>query len=1138
MVNKLFIIILGILFLATQVNAQGATINTLNPWLINGSTISTRDATKTITIPSLGGSGDRCIHTDNNGLLSIASADCGTGGGGGGADGNWVFNNTLGGFIRLATTTNRTGIGTTSPYAVLSVSSSAIGTTTLAIRPVASQTANILDLFSTTGVLDSVITAAGKWAIGTTTSTSKLSVKDTTTSDPTVPTVTIERGYTGSTPSRMATLLLRNRGEDTSGPDNYQNEVHLKLQTGTTNTYRRYIDFTGPDGVDDSVFGVNAENVGIWYDGNAVAHRMWIEDVDGPSYNSGDMRLSALGTGAVTINLPTIPGEGTANGTGGLKVYSGGTTVTSELNHTLNPSGYIFSKSGSNLYTMNQTGQVGIGIAPTNTTARQLELASSSATTVTSGDGLLALRNTNATLGSIASILFISNEGTLSRRSQISGGLDGTSGSKGFISFTTMDAAGTFYERAKLNGLGNFGIGTTSPYARLSVVGEAVAQYFTATSTTSTTTLAGGLSVAGSTGLTVKQDGKVGINTQSPTTAFQVNAGSSGYHDTLSLVANGVSGDSANLVWKNPGGTPLARFGADSTAGTDFFLSALGGMGFRTGSATIDGVDASQTMILDSSGNLGVGTSSPYARLSIAGQAVAGWVTATSTTQASTFPYASSTALTVSGALYNSSLSDGCLNVTSGLIGSTGSACGAGGGGTGDSVFSRNSTTNLIYHPTTTDSVVFGVTASSSPATLYIDNSNRRVGIGTSTPSNLLSIVGSSNLVDSSFSIGAYSANVLRSWEFTRKPYNATKNKYDLEISSNSYDGDILLMASSTYQGRVGIGTTSPYAKLSVVGETVANYFSATSTTASSTLPNIVATNLRLSGVLYDSANSAGTNGYVLQTDGTKATWVSTSSLNITGGSGSGTVGSGTTGQLPYYAGAGTTLTATSTLFLDTNSFLGINKTAPTERLHISGQNAGSASASTSIYIEQPAASVSARNKIVTGVTNGTDPYFAIETRQTNAPNNVVERLRITGTSGNVGIGTTTPIVAMDVYGGINSEQQTLATSTSMSIDFCTGLWNTNLLGVSSSNIAVTFTNANRCPGYMPTIIVQNPQSGTIGSTTFAAGTNSGYIMWAEGSFPGNSVVSGGFDDFCFQSIKPAASTTAIFIKAFLCGRY
>lgn len=49
--------------------------------------------------------------------------------------------------------------------------------------------------------------------------------------------------------------------------------------------------------------------------------------------------------------------------------------------------------------------------------------------------------------------------------------------------------------------------------------------------------------------------------------------------------------------------------------------------------------------------------------------------------------------------------------------------------------------------------------------------------------------------------------------------------------------------------GEVGIGTTSPYAKLSVVGETVAAYFTAT-TSSTSTLPNASTTNFRLNGIL------------------------------------------------------------------------------------------------------------------------------------------------------------------------------------------------------------------------------------------------------------------------------------------------
>ena len=48
-------------------------------------------------------------------------------------------------------------------------------------------------------------------------------------------------------------------------------------------------------------------------------------------------------------------------------------------------------------------------------------------------------------------------------------------------------------------GNGNVGIGTTSPYAKLSVVGQTVSEYFTATSTTATSTFGGVLSVGSTT---------------------------------------------------------------------------------------------------------------------------------------------------------------------------------------------------------------------------------------------------------------------------------------------------------------------------------------------------------------------------------------------------------------------------------------------------------------------------------------------------------------------------------------------------------------------------------------------------------------------------------------------------------------
>ena len=240
--------------------------------------------------------------------------------------------------------------------------------------------------------------------------------------------------------------------------------------------------------------------------------------------------------------------------------------------------------------------------------------------------------------------------------------------------------------------------------------------------------------------------------------------------------------------------------------------------------------------------------------------------------------------------------------------------------------------------------------------------------------------------------------------------------------------------------GGLGIGTTTPFAKLSVVASSTnprPKFIIASSTNSAATQDTvfIVGSNGRVGiGTSTPGANlSIGNTGSNTVNISATATSTFGSGINVLtgcfavngtcvgGGSGSGTVGSGTTGQVPYYAGAGTTLTATSTVFIDTTSFVGINKTSPTERLHISGQNAFSASASTSIFIEQPAGTVGAKNKIVTGVTNGTDPYFAIETRQTGSPFGVVERLRIEGTNGYIGVGTSTPLGLIDLTGSSNS---------------------------------------------------------------------------------------------------------------------
>lgn len=72
------------------------------------------------------------------------------------------------------------------------------------------------------------------------------------------------------------------------------------------------------------------------------------------------------------------------------------------------------------------------------------------------------------------------------------------------------------------------------------------------------------------------------------------------------------------------------------------------------------GVSSGSTI---SSGAVGIGTSSPYAKLSVVGQTVAAYFTATTST-ASSFPYASSTALTVSGTGYFGTASTTALRIS------------------------------------------------------------------------------------------------------------------------------------------------------------------------------------------------------------------------------------------------------------------------------------------------------------------------------------------------------------------------------------------------------------------------------------------------------------------------------------------
>ena len=124
-------------------------------------------------------------------------------------------------------------------------------------------------------------------------------------------------------------------------------------------------------------------------------------------------------------------------------------------------------------------------------------------------------------------------------------------------------------------------------------------------------------------------------------------------------------------------------------------------------------------------------------------------------------------------------------------------------------------------------------------------------------------------------------------------------------------------------------------AKVSILstGEVEGRFFTADSTTATSTFPKLSATDFELSGIFYDGNNSAGTDGYVLQTTGSGVEWVATSSLGITGGGGGSPAGSDR--QLQFNNGG--SFGADANFVLTAAGKVGIGTASPSTTLSVIG---------------------------------------------------------------------------------------------------------------------------------------------------------------------------------------------------------
>lgn len=227
---------------------------------------------------------------------------------------------------------------------------------------------------------------------------------------------------------------------------------------------------------------------------------------------------------------------------------------------------------------------------------------------------------------------------------------------------------------------------------------------------------------------------------------------------------------------------------------------------------------------------------------------------ATSTTS-SVFPNASSSNFTVSGNTYLTGLSNGCLELSSGRITSTGSNCGTGGGG----ITSLNSQTGSSQtFATTTGGTVFTIGSSGDVHTFTFPDSptftsltaSSRLAVATTTFNSGfgVNIATSTQIRGSSMAdLGGLSGHV-----FTGFGAGSTVTLNNFFGAALAVVGNTTLTGNTTNSGTLLVGTTTPTNKLFVQGAGGANPFVVASSTGSTMM------SLSQAGVLNLSALSDG----------------------------------------------------------------------------------------------------------------------------------------------------------------------------------------------------------------------------------------------------------------------------------------